>query len=191
MTGARAALAAVLLPLAVVVQVSVLGQLPLPGATPDLVLVVVVALALGCGGGSGAVGAVLGFAAGLCLDLAPPADHPVGLWAFVLTLVGFVAAELGPAAPVGGGLDPVMPPRALGPLAVVGLTAAAAAGATLLAAALTTVVGGGRVAAEVAWGLVPTAALYAGLLATFVVPGVSALLRRLAPEPEIIEGVSR
>ena len=36
-------------------------------------------------------GLVCGFAAGLAADLVPPADHEVGRWALVLTLVGYLA----------------------------------------------------------------------------------------------------
>ena len=51
------------------------SRLPLPGATPDLLLLVVVALALAYGPG---FGLVCGFGAGLAADLVPPADHEVG-----------------------------------------------------------------------------------------------------------------
>ena len=69
-------------------QVTLMSRLPLPGATPDLLLLVVVALALAHGPG---FGLVCGFAAGLAADLVPPADHEVGRWALVLTLVGYLA----------------------------------------------------------------------------------------------------
>ena len=34
--------------------------------------------------------ALVGFAAGLVLDLAPPADHTAGRWALSLVLVGYL-----------------------------------------------------------------------------------------------------
>jgi rod shape-determining protein MreD len=72
---------------ALVIQLSVLDPLPLPGGTaPDLVLLVVVAIGLT----SGALpGTVTGFIAGLALDLAPPATHAVGEYALVFCLVGY------------------------------------------------------------------------------------------------------
>ena len=59
-----------------------LSRLPLPGATPDLLLLVVV--------GAGARLRARrrpgrGFGAGLAADLVPPADHAVGRWALVLS----------------------------------------------------------------------------------------------------------
>jgi rod shape-determining protein MreD len=84
-------LAGVLLLGAVVTQVAVLPWLPLPGGGPNLVLVAVVALALALGMRAGAGS---GFGAGLALDLVPPAAHPVGQWAFVLCLTGYLAGLL-------------------------------------------------------------------------------------------------
>jgi rod shape-determining protein MreD len=88
MPALRIVLIAVMVVAAVVAQVAVLPWLPFPGGPPDLVLVVVVAAAIAEGARAGAVG---GFAAGLALDLAPPADHAIGQWAFVLCLLGYLA----------------------------------------------------------------------------------------------------
>src|SRR5687768_17033845 len=84
----RAAVAVLLVVVALALQVTLLSRLPLPGATPDLVLLVVVGLALAEGP---TVGLATGFGAGLAADLVPPADHEVGRWAFVLTLLGYLA----------------------------------------------------------------------------------------------------
>ena len=95
LTGAgliRAALVGAVLVGVVLLQVGLLALLPLPGATPDLVLVVVAALAIACGPGAGAVA---GFTGGLLLDLAPPAAHAAGQWALVLTVAGYAAGHLG------------------------------------------------------------------------------------------------
>ena len=88
MPSARTALAVALVTVALALQVTLFSRLPLPGATPDVLLLVVVALALAYGPG---FGLVCGFAAGLAADLVPPADHEVGRWALVLTLVGYLA----------------------------------------------------------------------------------------------------
>src|SRR5215472_6717490 len=87
-------LVAASLALAVIVQVSVLNRLLLPGGgVPDLVLVLVCALALASGPVSGMV---IGFAAGLSLDLAPPGSELVGQYALVFCLAGWAAGRLRP-----------------------------------------------------------------------------------------------
>ena len=93
---ARKALAAVILAVAllaaVVIQLTVVNRLPLPGATaPDLVLLLVAAIAVATGP---ATGAIAGFAGGLALDIAPPAAHYAGEYALVFCLVGYAAARV-------------------------------------------------------------------------------------------------
>ena len=89
----RAAFSAGLLLLAILIQLTVLDNVRLPGrAGPDLVLVVVVALALTGGPLEGMLG---GFCAGLALDVAPPATHLVGQYALVFCLVGYAAGRVG------------------------------------------------------------------------------------------------
>jgi rod shape-determining protein MreD len=58
---------------------------------PNLCLLVVVAAALVRGPEQAAV---LGFVAGVLLDLAPPADHVAGRWALALVIVGYVAGRM-------------------------------------------------------------------------------------------------
>jgi rod shape-determining protein MreD len=89
----RAAVSGGLLLIAILIQLTVLNNLRLPGgAGPDLVLVVVVAVALTGGPVEGMLG---GFCAGLALDVAPPATHLVGQYALVLCLVGYGCGLLG------------------------------------------------------------------------------------------------
>jgi rod shape-determining protein MreD len=89
----RAALAAALLLLAILIQITLLTNLPWPGAAgPDLVLVVVVALALT---GGPVEGMLAGFCAGLALDVAPPATHLIGQYALVFCLVGYGCGRVG------------------------------------------------------------------------------------------------
>lgn len=76
---------------AVVLQTAVLSQVAIDGVVPDLALVLVVAAALVRGP---EFGAVTGFAAGLAIDLAPPADHVAGRWALALVVVGYLAGRL-------------------------------------------------------------------------------------------------
>jgi rod shape-determining protein MreD len=89
----RAALSGGLLLIAILIQLTVLNNLRLPGgAGPDLVLVVVVAVALTGGPVEGMLG---GFCAGLALDVAPPATHLVGQYALVFCLLGYGCGLLG------------------------------------------------------------------------------------------------
>ncbi len=89
----RVAFSAALLLLAILVQLTVFGNLRLPGGTgPDLVLVVVVALALT---GGPVEGMLDGFFAGLALDVAPPATHLVGQYALVFCVVGYAVGRVG------------------------------------------------------------------------------------------------
>jgi rod shape-determining protein MreD len=88
----RALLAAAAILAAVLLQVTLLNNVPFPGgAGPDLVLVVVVALALT---GGPLDGAIIGFAAGLALDIAPPASNLLGQSALVFCLVGYGCGRL-------------------------------------------------------------------------------------------------
>jgi rod shape-determining protein MreD len=87
---------------ALILQSSVFSHLAWHGVVPDLVLLVVVAAGLAHGT---EYAMVLGFGAGLLLDLAPPADHYAGRWALALLVVGYVAGRLtagqsGPTRPV-------------------------------------------------------------------------------------------
>jgi rod shape-determining protein MreD len=77
--------------LALLVQVMLVNRLPLPaGGAPDLVLLALVGAVLGRGAASGAV---LGFFAGLLVDVTPPTAHLVGQYAFALAIVGYVAGR--------------------------------------------------------------------------------------------------
>lgn len=61
------------------------------GVVPDLVLLVVVATAIAT---DTRYATLTGFAAGLVLDIAPPADHVAGRWALALMIVGYVVGRL-------------------------------------------------------------------------------------------------
>ncbi len=106
----RKALAAAILAMAlfaaVVIQLTLVNRLPLPGATaPDLVLLLVAAIAVATGP---VTGAITGFAGGLALDIAPPAAHYAGEYALIFCLVGYAAARVVRAIwNVAGEHDPV------------------------------------------------------------------------------------
>jgi rod shape-determining protein MreD len=95
----RKALVVAALPIAlfaaVVVQLTVVNRLPLPGGTaPDLVLLLVAAVAVST---SPMIGLLTGFAGGLALDIAPPATHYAGEYALIFCLVGYFAARIAAA----------------------------------------------------------------------------------------------
>lgn len=78
--------------LALMLQVSLFSHFSVRGVVPNLCLLVVVAAGWSRGP---APGMVLGFIAGLALDLVPPADHLAGRWALALVIVGYVAGRVG------------------------------------------------------------------------------------------------
>ncbi|MER5913429.1 rod shape-determining protein MreD [Streptomyces sp. NPDC001982] len=165
----RILLSTALVVVALVIQVSVLARLHLPGAVPDILLLTVLGLAMVYGHVGGAL---VGFGAGLLADIAPPSDHAAGRYALVLCVVGYLAGLI---KPENGRIK-----SATGPMLVV---VAAAIGATLLYAGVGALVGD-TAARHVGLGsLLFTAALYDLLLAPFVVPGIMFLARRADNDP--------
>jgi rod shape-determining protein MreD len=87
----RTILAAAAVLIALLLQLTAVNGLRLPGGgVPDLVLLVVIALGLA---GGPVAGAVTGFAAGLALDLAPPGSAAIGQYALVFCLVGWACGR--------------------------------------------------------------------------------------------------
>jgi rod shape-determining protein MreD len=162
--GLRVGVIALLVVAAVLIQVTVLSRLPLPGADPHLVLVLVVAVGLVRGP---ADGMLTGFGAGLLVDLL--GVSAVGLGAVVLCLTGYVAGLL---------MDEVER-STLAPLLVVGGLSLAA---TLTYAALTALTGDPRGTVGALARALPASAAYDVVLAPFVVPAFAALTRRLDSE---------
>lgn len=165
----RILLSVPLVVVALVIQVSVLARLHLPGAVPDLLLLTVLGLAMVYGHVGGAL---IGFGAGLLADLAPPADHAAGRYALVLCVIGYLAGLI---KPENGQIK-----SATGPMLVV---VGAALGSTLLYAGVGALVGDTAARHVGLTGLLFTAALYDLLLAPFVVPGVMFLARRAENDP--------
>jgi rod shape-determining protein MreD len=165
----RILLAGALVIVALVVQVSVLARLHLPGAVPDLLLLTVLALALVYGHVGGAL---LGFAAGLLADLAPPADHAAGRYALVLCVVGYAT---GLFRPDHGRLQSVLRPMFV--------VACGAIASTLLYAGVGALVGDTAARHVGLGGLLLSATIYDLLLAPFTVPFIIALARRAEHDP--------
>ncbi|MFI1762443.1 rod shape-determining protein MreD [Streptomyces sp. NPDC020800] len=170
----RILLSSALVVVALVIQVSALARLHLPGAVPDLMLLTVLGLAMVYGHVGGAL---VGFGAGLLADLAPPADHAAGRYALVLCVTGYFAGLI---KPENGRLK-----SATGPMAVV---VAAAVGSTLLYAGVGALVGDTAARHVGLTGLLFSAALYDLLLAPFVVPGIMWLARRSDNDPLVDAG---
>jgi rod shape-determining protein MreD len=91
MSVVRATALSLLVLLAVILQVAVFRYVAVDGVVPNLALVLVVGAALVRGP---QFAATLGLAAGLVLDLAPPADHVAGRWALALVVAGYLAGRV-------------------------------------------------------------------------------------------------
>ncbi|MDO3394818.1 rod shape-determining protein MreD [Nocardioides sp. SOB44] len=165
MSAVRGVVAAVAVALALVLQVSVFGPLAWEGVVPNLCLLVVVAGALTRGP---QFAMVLGFGAGLLLDLAPPADHVAGRWALALLLVGYLV----------GRVRPESRPTATTVVATVAGASFVGTSVFALSGVLLSdpVVGVGETLSVLAVSLV-----WDVLLTPFVLPPLMALFRRLEP----------
>jgi len=161
----RTALTVALVVTAVLLELTALPFLHLPGATPDLVAVTVIALGLV---GGPVRGAATGLAAGLLLDLVTPADGVLGLTALVLVVIGYFAGLLG------GDRD-------RSPFLTVAYAGLLAGASTLMFALVGGLVADPRITWDRVPGLLLTQTVYAVFLAAFVVPGVAALWRRVDP----------
>lgn len=155
---------------AVIVEVTVLARLGLPGATPDLVVVTIVAIALALGPTQGAVA---GFAAGVLIDLAPPGDTLLGVNAIVYIVIGFVTGV-------------VVDPRDRTVPILIAIVSVSAGAAAIATAALDTLLGSDRVQWGDMAGMALTSALYAALMAPLVVLGVAWLAQRLTPDAAVV-----
>lgn len=159
-----AALGAVLV--ALVVQVSLFPHLAWNGIVPNLCLLVVVAAALTV---EAPFALVLGFTAGLVLDLAPPADHVAGRWALALTIAAFLAARV---------RQDVRPSA----LAVVGTVAAASFAATSIFALSGILLDDPAMSVSGLLEVVLVALVWDVLLTPFVLPPLMKLFARLGPQ---------
>lgn len=166
MLGSRTLTVSVVVITALLLQVSVVNRLDLPGTRPDLLLVVVVGIAIATGRSTGTV---VGFGAGFLADLVPPAVHPLGELALVYAVAGYLAGRLEDAEETSV-LTPLLAVALISVAAVVGF------------GALTSITGETRVHWGVVARQIPLFALYDVMLVPFVVPPVAWLARRVSPE---------
>lgn len=166
MSVVRALVALAAVVVALVLQVTVFPHLAWEGVVPNLVLLVVVAAALTRGP---QVAAVLGFVAGVALDLAPPADHAAGRWALALVLVGYVA----------GRVHQEQRPTATAVVATVGVSSFVGTSVFALTGLLL-----GETAFDVTALLqvIMVAVLWDVLLTPFVLPPLMGMFRQLEPD---------
>jgi rod shape-determining protein MreD len=158
------ALAAVVV--ALVLQVTVFPHVAWHGIVPNLCLLVVVAAALSV---EAPFALLLGFTAGVALDLAPPADHVAGRWALALTVVAFLAARV---------RQDVRPTA----LAVVGTVAASSFVATSLFALSGIVLSDPAMSIGGLLEVVAVAVVWDVLLTPFVLPPLMKLFARTSPQ---------
>lgn len=167
MIVARRLVIALLLILATALQSAVIARWNLPGAVPDLLLVTVLAFAMRQ---LPVHAAQMGFLAGLMLDVAPPADGLIGLSAFSLTVVAYLAATF----------RADLSRSVFGPLLFAG---AAGAAVVFMHAVIGGLLGDPTVMVSRTPLLMLSSAIYSLLLATIVVPIVRGLLVFLMPAP--------
>ena len=173
MTGIRALVAFAAVSVALVLQVSLFPHVAWHGIVPNLCLLVVVGAALTRGP---QFAAVLGFVAGVALDLAPPADHLAGRWALALVVVGYVAGRVRPDAR-----------REVRPsVASVIATVAASSFVGTSVFALSGILLGDPIGVPELLEVIAVAMLWDILLTPFVLPPVMALFRRLEPDRTLV-----
>ena len=171
----RALISFVLVAIAVVVQLTIVDRIAFPGgAGPDLVLLMVAALALA---GGPMAGVLIGFWAGLALDVAPPGSHFTGQNALVFCLVGYACGLL--ADDASG--DAEQGHTALFEILVV---AAGAVFGEALGALLGVMLSDPRVTWPAIKHVLPAAMVYDVLLCPFVLYAAAAALRLAGPREE-------
>jgi rod shape-determining protein MreD len=166
-TAGRCLAVAALIVVTAALQVSVFTHFSLNGVAPDLVMLVVIAAALSRGAD---YGAVVGFSAGLLVDLAPPADHIAGRWALAMLAVGWLIGLMR----TDSSLSPVSTVFTVGAGVFVGTSLFAISGIVLEEPGATV---------SSALRVIPLAIGYDVLLTPLVIPLVFLVLRRLEPSP--------
>jgi len=156
--------------IAVVVQLTIVDRIAFPGGTgPDVVLLTVAALALANGP---LIGALIGFSAGLALDVAPPGSYLVGENALVFCLIGYLCG-LAADVPNSEGV----PEQGHTALFEIAVTAVGAICGEVLTVALGKMLSDPRISVPAVRHVLPVAVAYDVLLSPFVLYAVAAALR--------------
>ena len=164
---ARAAVALGLVIVALTLQVGLFAQLSISGVVPNLALLVVIGAAIVRGP---QYATILGFVAGLLVDLAPPADHVAGRWALAFVIAGYLAGLVRRDAEESA-------------VAAVATVAGCSFVATSVFALSGLLLGDDGVTVARVFTVVPLAVLYDVILAPLVMPLVIAAFRKLDPRP--------
>lgn len=165
LTGRRLILAVGAVLVFGLLQICAIDDISFPIGRPDLPVLAVLALALTWGP---AWGASVGFAAGLMLDLAPPADHAVGQLAFTYAIVGYAAGLLADGEE-----------RSV--VATIVIVIVGCIGLVGIDVALGTVIGATGLGVSFVARLVIATVGYDVILAPFVVPMLTHVARRTEP----------
>ena len=164
MSVQRFLLGAVTIVTALLLQVTVIGRLPVPGAAPDLLLVLVLAFGLAEGP---MAGMATGFVAGMLAD--GLSAHEMGRLALCYALAGYVTGNL-----QDNERSTLQPFGAIALGALVSLGAYAGEGILL---------GDGRITLHAVLRAAVSSVPYDVVLTPFVVPLVGGLVRRLDVDP--------
>ncbi len=165
MTSIRDTALVVVVCFAIVAQAAIFRFVSVDGVVPNLALIVVVAAAIARGP---EFAAMLGFGAGLLLDLAPPADHVAGRWALALVLVGYLAGRVRQDART----SPLMAVVLVGAMSFVGTSVYALSGVVL---------DDGALAVDAMLRVIVISMLWDLMLAPFLVPALLWLVDRVRP----------
>ncbi len=165
MNISRTGVIGIVIVVAVILQVAVFNLFSVNGVVPNLALVVVVAAAIARGP---KFGVVVGFVAGLLLDLAPPADHVAGRWALALVLIAILAGR-------------VRADARRSPLAGLATVAICSFVATSIFALSGVVLGDHALPAGEMMQVVGIALLWDIVVAPLLLPGLMALFERTRP----------
>ncbi len=150
---------------AIVAQAAIFRFVSVDGVVPNLALIVVVAAAIARGS---EFAALLGFGAGMLLDLAPPADHVAGRWALALVLVGYLAGRVRQDART----SPLMAVVLVGAMSFVGTSVYAFTGIVL---------DDGALGVDAMLRVIVISMLWDLMLAPFLVPALLWLVERVRP----------
>lgn len=165
MTLQRFLLGAATVVTALLLQLTVIGRLPLPGAAPDLLLVLVIAFAFAEGP---MAGMVTGWVSGMLADAL--STHEIGRLALAYALAGYVTGMLQDDTEL----------STLRPFGAVLLGAVTALGAYVGEGIL---LGDPRVFVQPVLRALASSVLYDVVLTPLVVPLVAGLVRRLDVDP--------
>lgn len=164
---------AALLVAALTLQVGLFPQIAIAGVVPNLALLIVIATAIARGPEHAAI---LGFVAGLMVDLTPPSDHTAGRWALAFVIAAYLAGLVRRDADESA-------------VAAVATVAGCSFVATSVFALSGLLLGDPGVTVARVFTVVPLGVLYDVILAPVVIPLVVAVHRRL--DPRELQGAAR